>query len=110
MSSLSQTIARLLPIWAVLGIILLVVLLHIKQTQQAKLTLETWLNNNGFQLTLVQRRFFRKGPYLWRSSSGQVIFRISIVDRQHQKKTGWVRCGSYFKGAAFSDAIDVIFD
>ena len=110
MSALSQTITKLLPIWLVLGIILIIVLLYIKQTQRAKLTLENWLNQNDFQLTSVERRFFRKGPYLLKSRKGQVIFRISIVNNQHEENIAWVKCGSYFKGAAFSDAIDVTFD
>ena len=47
---------------------------------------------------------------MWKSSKAQVIFRIYLANNADEEKIAWVKCGSYFKGAAFSDDIDVIFD
>ena len=110
MSEFGLILTKLLPLWAISGIILVIILLHIKQTQRSKVNLEIWLNNNQFRLISVERRYLRRGPYLWKSSKGQVIFRISLANNENEEKIAWVKCGSYFKGAAFSDDIDVIFD
>ena len=110
MSEFGLILTKLLPLWAIAGIILVIILLHIKQTQRSKVNLEIWLNNNQFRLISVERRYLRRGPYLWKSSKGQVIFRISLANNENEEKIAWVKCGSYFKGAAFSDDLDVIFD
>ena len=47
---------------------------------------------------------------MWKSSKAQVIFRIYFTNNEDEEKIAWVKCGSYFKGAAFSDDLEVIFD
>ena len=99
-----------MPLWAISGIILVIILLHIKQNKRSKVNLEIWLNNNQFRLIAIERRYLRRGPYLWKSSKAQVIFRIYLTNNEDEEKIAWVKCGSYFKGAAFSDDLEVIFD
>ena len=47
---------------------------------------------------------FRKCPYPW-SYGGQVVFRMVVIDEQKMERSGWVRCGSHFFSAAFSDDV-----
>jgi hypothetical protein len=71
-------------------------------------SLQRWANENGY--TLVSKKVswtkipFRKGPYRW-ASELQIVFRVVVIDEQKKERSGWVRCGSYFKGAAFSDDV-----
>ena len=110
MLEFSLILTKLLPLWAISGIILVIILLHIKQTKRSKVNLEIWLNNNKFRLISIERRYLRRGPYMWKSSKAQVIFRIYLTNNEDEEKIAWVKCGSYFKGAAFSDDLEVIFD
>jgi hypothetical protein len=71
--------------------------------------LDRWIIEKGYTLAHVERSHFQKGPFRW-SSRGQVIFRIKVLDKAQISRNGWVRCGSRFKGAAFSDDIEGILD
>ncbi|MQG21131.1 MAG: hypothetical protein FI725_03880 [SAR202 cluster bacterium] len=54
-------------------------------------------------------RLLSTGPYRWASYS-QMVFNVVIVDEQKMGRSGWVRCGSYFKGCAFTDDIAGVLD
>ena len=77
---------------------------------RARRSLERWVDDQGYSLVAGKLALFRKGPYTWTSSNAQMVFRITILDKQAQERTGWVRCGSRFKGVAFSDAIEGVLD
>ena len=71
-------------------------------------SLQRWANENGY--TVVSKKVswttipFRKGPYRW-ASDLQIVFRVVVIDEQKMERSGWVRCGSWLKGAAFSDDV-----
>ena len=92
-----------------LGLFGVAIWLHRKAHTRSRRNLQRWVENQGCRLITAKRAWLRKGPYLV-SGRGQVIFRITILDKQAQERTGWVRCGSLFKGAAFSDAIEGVLD
>ena len=76
-------------------------------------SLQRWANENGY--TLVSKKVswtkipFRKGPYRW-ASDLQIVFRVVVIDEQKMERPGWVRCGSWLKGAAFSDDVVGVLD
>ena len=39
-----------------------------------------------------------------------MVFRITILDKQGQERTGWVLCGHWLTGPVFSDAIEGVLD
>ncbi len=77
--------------------------------RRSRIRLDTWANDNGYTLLKAERRSWRKGPYRW-SSSGQAIFRITVLDEDDEERMGWVCCGTWWKGAAFSDYVDGVLD
>ena len=75
-------------------------------------SLQRWANENGY--TLVSKkvswsRAFRKGPYRW-ASDLTMVFRVVVIDEQKMERFGWVRCGSWLKGATFSDDVVGVLD
>ena len=75
-------------------------------------SIQIWSDENDYILVskkLHWTRLFRKGPYRWASYS-QMIFRVVIVDEQKMGRSGWVCCGSYFKGCAFTDDVAGVLD
>ena len=77
---------------------------------RARRNLERWVDDQGYSLVAVKLALFRKGPYTWTSSNAQIVFRITILDKQGQERTGWVRCGHWLASAALSDTIDGVLD
>ena len=75
-----------------------------KGSVRSRILLDRWIIDNGFTLVEYRTRFFRKGPY-WKASSGQRVLRVTVLDENNIERTGWVRCGSTFRGAAFSDDV-----
>jgi len=76
-------------------------------------SLQRWANENGY--TLVSKKVnwtkipFRKGPYRW-ASDHQIVFCVVVIDEQKMERSGWVSCGSWLKGAAFSDDVVGVLD
>ena len=75
-------------------------------------SIQRWADENDYILVsknLSWTRLFRKGPYRW-ASNNQMVFRVVVIDGQKVGRSGWVRCGSYFAGAAFSDDFVGVLD
>lgn len=71
--------------------------------------LANWADRNGYQVLSSEFRWFFKGPYFWKSSKNQTVFRVIVEDETEAVRTAWVRCGSYWWGV-FVDEADVIWD
>ena len=84
--------------------------LHQKAHTRARGNLQRWVDDQGYSLVSAKTAWFSKGPYTWTSSNGQIVFRITILDKQGQERTGWVRCGHWLASAALSDTIDGVLD
>ena len=87
----------------------LIVWLISRANIRAKASLRNWIDRHGYTLLNADRRIIRKGPYLW-ASSGQVVFRVTLLDSNQNSHMAWVKCGSYWKGAAFSDDVEGMLD
>ena len=100
--------------WKILSLTLIISwsLLSSKAWIRSHRSLQRWADENGY--TLVSKkvswtRVFRKGPYRW-ASDHQIVFRVVVIDEQKMERSGWVRCGSWLKGAAFSDDVVGVLD
>ena len=73
---------------------------------RSRTVLETWADENGFEIVRSEYCHFMRGPFFWTTSKGQTIYYVTVRDRSGRVRTGWVRCGGYFMGL-FSDAAEV---
>jgi hypothetical protein len=71
--------------------------------------LETWAARNGFRILASERCWFWRGPFFFRTSKSQEVYRVTIQDGSGQTRSGYVRCGGFFLGM-FSDQADVVWD
>jgi hypothetical protein len=76
---------------------------------RSKSLLQNWAVENDLEIVARQRRFLRRGPYLWMTSKGQDVYRVTVVCPDGVQRSAWVRCGGFFKGM-FSDNVDVTWD
>ncbi|HEX8911507.1 MAG TPA: hypothetical protein VF796_04035 [Humisphaera sp.] len=71
--------------------------------------LDRWAAANGYTLLSAEHRWLAQGPFWWRTSKNQSVYRISVRDAAGEVRTGWARCGGWFLGM-MSDQVDVEWD
>lgn len=76
---------------------------------RSRAMLERWATEQG--LALVEARFcaFRRGPFFWTTSKGQTVYRVTIRTAAGAERSGWARCGSFWRGL-WSEAVEVRWD
>jgi hypothetical protein len=70
--------------------------------------LRRWAAEHGFEIISARRAFFG-GPFWWRKSENQAVFRVTVRDAAGRTRSGHVRCGGWFLGL-FSDAATAEWD
>jgi hypothetical protein len=78
-----------------------------KAAVRSRILLDRWIIENGFTLVECRTRFFRRGPYR-KASRGQRVLRVAVLDENDIERTGWVLCGSRFKGTLSNDVVGVL--
>ena len=87
----------------------LAILFNRWQMSRAEQMLESWSRSHGFHPLSREHRLIRKGPFLWTSSKGQVVYRVSMRDPSGRVRSGYARCGGYWLGV-WTDAVDIRWD
>ena len=59
---------------------------------------ERWAEQHGFDLLEARYCWFWRGPFLFRSTDAQLVYRVTVRDRSGRRRTGWLRCGGFFLG------------
>jgi hypothetical protein len=74
-----------------------IVLIVTRHTRVARSILTYWAQANGFQFISLKRRWFRLGPFWWRSGNA-VVFRGVMLTATGERRTGYFRVGTFFLG------------
>ena len=64
-----------------------------------------WSKNNGFLLISAKYCWFYRGPFWLSANKNQAVYRIHVRDSRGQNRSGWVRCGGWFRGLASQDVV-----
>ncbi len=60
--------------------------------------LDRWAQANGYRIVSCEVRWFRRGPFFWTTSKGQMVYYVEVMAPSGQTRHGYVRCGSFFWG------------
>src|SRR4051794_23681552 len=71
--------------------------------------LQRWTAQHGYRIISQQYRTFRRGPFFWSSTKGQTVYYVVLEDAAGVRRSGWVRCGSWWFGL-LSDHVEVRWD
>jgi hypothetical protein len=71
--------------------------------------LTRWALENQYRLLNTELRELRRGPFLWTSSKGQIIYHIVVRTSDGQIQRGWVRCGSFLWGVS-DERVEVMWE
>lgn len=77
--------------------------------KRARDRLNQWAQANSYRIIESDRRSFFRGPYFWRASESQAVFRVTVQDNNGNTRRGWVRIGSYLFGL-HSSQVGVTWD
>ena len=83
--------------------------LYFWSIQRSANVLKSWARKNGHQLISFEHRSLSKGPFGWRTSTGDTIFRIVVMGSDSWPKKGWARVCSLRLGS-MPDLITVLWD
>jgi hypothetical protein len=96
----------LLPVFAILGLAAFAGLTLWWHFSRSGSLLDQWAEENGYRVLSREYRSFFKGPFFWTSSRGQTVYYVTVQDKAGNRRSGWVRCGSWFLGL-LSDNVEV---
>jgi hypothetical protein len=71
--------------------------------------LRQWAEENDLRIVAQEERKFFRGPFLWNSSKGQMVYYVTVEEGDGNLKSGFVRLGSWALGI-FSDQVAVKWD
>ena len=91
---------------ALMGLAVAMMAWHFRRSRSIA---EEWAQANGFELLEAERRLAFRGPFWWRTSKGQEVFRITVRDARGNVRSGYLRVGGWFLGL-LSDQGDVEWD
>lgn len=60
--------------------------------------LRNWASQHRYRIVQQQYCWFWRGPFFWTSSKNQVVYHVTVEDRDGRQRTGYVRCGGWFWG------------
>jgi len=101
-----ENVLPVLGVFAVLGLAVAMMVWHFRRSRNIA---QQWAQDNGFELLSAERRFAFRGPFWWRTSKGQEVFRITVRDTGGRVRSGYLRVGGWVVGL-LSDQADIKWD
>jgi hypothetical protein len=99
-----------------IGVVLIIVLFgalavaaFVWQFPRAEAILRRWAAASGYEIVHFEHRWFRVGPFWWRTSKGMAVFHVVVRDSAGRERSGFVRVGGWFWGL-WSDVAKVEWD
>src|SRR5262245_59190883 len=71
--------------------------------------LQNWADEHGYEILQKSHRIFLRGPFFFRTTRHQTVYRVTVQDKSGDVRTGWVACGSWWFGLCSKEA-KVIWD
>lgn len=71
--------------------------------------LERWAAREGLQILSRERRLLARGPFFFRTTRSQQVFRVTVRGRDGSVRHGYVRVGGFLLGV-LSERADVVWD
>jgi hypothetical protein len=105
----SSDVAHLVVCFIFLSFGMLIVGCFVFHCVRANSLLRRWSVENGYRIVEGKERHFLKGPFFWKASNVQAVFRVTVEDAHGMRKRGWVCLGSGLLGI-FSYKANVLWD
>jgi hypothetical protein len=99
----------LVPFLLIGPVLVLVIAIVFWHCNRSAAILQKWADDNGYQILEKEFRHFFKGPFFLTASKNQSVYRVTVLDKGGQERSGWVVCGGWWLGM-LSDHVKVRWD
>ena len=79
-------------------VIVIVIAMLMLIFSRSRRILESWAEENDYQILSSEIRWLRRGPFFWTTSNGQVVYYVTARTSDGTVRKGWVRCGTWWLG------------
>lgn len=86
------------PLFAILLVLVIIVLAWRWHFSRSSAILEKWADENGYEILEKSYRYFFRGPFFFRATKDQAVYRVTVRDKAGNVESGWVACGSWLLG------------
>ncbi len=89
-------------LWLLFIVVALLIPLLRWHFRRSRELVDKWATANAYTILAIERRFFRAGPFIWRSR-GQEVFHVLVRDARGEQRGAYVRTGGWFLGQLSED-------
>jgi hypothetical protein len=89
---------NVISVFAILLVLILMILGFGWHFARAAAILQQWADENGYEILERSYCHFFRGPFFFRTTKDQVVYRVTVRDKAGNVGTGWVACGSWWLG------------
>jgi hypothetical protein len=101
-------LALIMVVFATLFVVVAILVMRWHFSRSAAI-LQRWADEKGYEVLEKSYRYFFRGPFFFRASKEQAVYRVTVRDKAGNVGTGWVACGSWWFGL-WSDQAQVRWD
>jgi hypothetical protein len=74
--------------------------------RKSKRMVEEWARQQGLQIVASEFRWWRRGPFFWKSSRNQTVLYATVRLPDGSVRAAFIRCGSWWLGV-LQDRLEV---
>jgi hypothetical protein len=100
---------NLTPLFAILAVLTITIFSVRWHFGRSAAILRRWADENGYEILEKSYRHFLRGPFFFRTTKHQTVYRVTVRDKAGNVGSGWVACGSWWMGL-WSDQAKVRWD
>ncbi len=89
-----------------LVLVALAVAMWVWTIRKSKRMVEEWARQQGMHLVSSEFRWWRRGPFFWKSSRNQTVLYVTVRMTDASIRSAFIRCGSWWWGL-FQDQMEV---
>lgn len=86
------------PLFMILLVLILMIFAFRWHFARSAAILKKWADENGYEILEKSYCHFFKGPFFFRTTNHQAVYRVTVRDERGNVGTGWVACGSWWWG------------
>jgi hypothetical protein len=86
------------PFFAILAVLIAMIFGLRWHFARSAAILQKWADENGYEILEKSYRHFFRGPFFFRTTKDQAVYRVAVRDKAGHVGTGWVACGSWWWG------------
>jgi hypothetical protein len=90
-------------LWLFLGFVVLSLVIWYRGDQRSARIVHEWAERHGYAVSSLRRKWLWPGRFLFRSTSIQRVYDVTVIDKNGRYLHAQVRVGNWFLGALLDE-------